>query len=254
MLNRVRVLFILIAVILLAAFSPKAAPDPGQPDSLILDSVIVVLGSRATVPIYVVNDEPLAGIEMTLQIGSTDMVFDSVSFAGGRAADVSIRGWTQNGSHLTIYCIPWSTDAPIPVGNDQIGLLYFSYPPSAPTQLVPIDTSTLIISDLIYSTTFSDVNSASFAPKFVPGYLDVNLSNCCIGTRGNVNSDSEQKVNVTDITYLVKFLFGIPQGPAPLCTEEANANGDQEEKVNVTDLTYLTSFLFGGGPPPPSCP
>lgn len=252
MLNRVRVLFILIAVLLIAAFSPKA--DPGQPDSLILDSVIVALGSSATVPVYVYNDEPLAGIEMTLQINSSDVIFDSVSFAGGRAADVSIKGWTQNGNYLTIYCIPWSTDEPIPTGNDQIGTLYFSYPPSAPTQLVSIDSSTLELGDLIYSTTFSDVNSVSFKPQFVTGYLDVNLSNCCIGTRGNVNADPEQKVNITDITYLVEFLFGVPTGPAPQCNEEANANGDPEEKVNITDLTYLTTFLFGSGPPPTSCP
>jgi len=79
---------------------------------------------------------------------------------------------------------------------------------------------------------------------------------CCLGIRGNVNSDFEDKVNISDVTYLTKYLFGIPQGPAPACPEEGNTNGDELEKVNISDVTYLTGYLFGvpQGPAPPPCP
>ncbi len=79
---------------------------------------------------------------------------------------------------------------------------------------------------------------------------------CCLNARGNANGDLEDKVNVSDITYLVDFLFGIPTGPAPLCLEEGNANGDIDEKVNVSDVSYLIAYLFGipTGPSPPGCP
>lgn len=79
---------------------------------------------------------------------------------------------------------------------------------------------------------------------------------CCLNERGNVNNDPEDKVNISDITYLTQFLFGIPPGPAPICAAEANANSDPEEKINITDLTYLVAYLFGvpSGPPPQSCP
>jgi len=79
---------------------------------------------------------------------------------------------------------------------------------------------------------------------------------CCLGIRGNTNGDIEDKLNVSDVTYLVKYLFGVPTGPAPICPAEANTNGDLEEKLNVTDITYLVKYLFGvpTGPAPPSCP
>lgn len=79
---------------------------------------------------------------------------------------------------------------------------------------------------------------------------------CCLNIRGNANGDPEDKVNISDVTFLTSYLFGIPSGPAPSCTEEGNANGDPEEKVNISDVTFLTSYLFGipAGPAPPSCP
>jgi M6 family metalloprotease-like protein len=79
---------------------------------------------------------------------------------------------------------------------------------------------------------------------------------CCIGIRGNVNSDPEDKVNIADLTFLVDRLFGIPLGPVPLCPEEANINGDIEEAINISDVTYLVAYLFGlpAGAAPPACP
>jgi len=75
---------------------------------------------------------------------------------------------------------------------------------------------------------------------------------CCKGTRGNVDGDVLDQVNVGDLTYLVDYLFR--GGPAPPCQEEGNVDGDVLEQVNVGDLTYLVDYLFRGGPPPPACP
>jgi hypothetical protein len=81
-------------------------------------------------------------------------------------------------------------------------------------------------------------------------------SSCCLGIRGNVNNDPDEKVTILDVTYLISYLFGVPNGPAPFCTQEANVNGDPDEKVTILDITYLISYLFGvpSGPPPPACP
>jgi hypothetical protein len=75
---------------------------------------------------------------------------------------------------------------------------------------------------------------------------------CCVNSRGNVDDDANDQINVADLTYLVDYLFR--GGPPPQCTEEANVDGDVNEQVNVADLTYLVDFLFRGGPAPPACP
>ncbi|MDH4157945.1 MAG: hypothetical protein OEW00_11795, partial [candidate division Zixibacteria bacterium] len=79
---------------------------------------------------------------------------------------------------------------------------------------------------------------------------------CCVHMRGNANNDPDDKVNVSDVTYLIDYLFGIPTGPAPSCWEEGNVNGDSDEKVNVSDVAFLITYLFGipTGPASPVCP
>ncbi len=79
---------------------------------------------------------------------------------------------------------------------------------------------------------------------------------CCLGLRGNANSDDEEVVNVSDIVFVIDYLFGEPRGPAPECRTEGNANGDIEEAINVTDIVYLIDYLFGIplGPAPVACP
>lgn len=79
---------------------------------------------------------------------------------------------------------------------------------------------------------------------------------CCVNIRGNANNDPEDKVNITDVTFLTAYLFGMPNGPAPGCGSEGNANGDPAESINISDVTFMTAYLFGvpNGPAPPSCP
>jgi hypothetical protein len=81
-------------------------------------------------------------------------------------------------------------------------------------------------------------------------------SGCCLDTRGNANSDPEDKTNIADLTFLVDYLFGIPNGPAPECEPEADVNADPQESVNISDVTYLVDYLFGqpSGPAPQPCP
>jgi hypothetical protein len=77
---------------------------------------------------------------------------------------------------------------------------------------------------------------------------------CCFGMRGNADYDLKDKLGVSDVTFLLAYLF--ESGPPPVCIEEANINGDASETVNVADVTYLLDYMFGipAGPPPPACP
>jgi len=70
--------------------------------------------------------------------------------------------------------------------------------------------------------------------------------------RGDVNGDGEPVANISDVTYLVNYLFR--HGPEPPCLAEANINGDGLEKVDVADLTHLIAYLYRMGPAPANCP
>jgi hypothetical protein len=62
------------------------------------------------------------------------------------------------------------------------------------------------------------------------------------GLPGNVNGDSV--VDVSDVFYLVNYLFA--GGQAPVGSGDANGDG----MVDVADVFYLINYLFAGGPPP----
>lgn len=84
------------------------------------------------------------------------------------------------------------------------------------------------------------------------GSIPVNLTvSCCLGLTGNVNDDPADETDLSDLIYLVNYLF--TSGPAPACPEEANVNGDAEGNIDLTDLIYLVNFLFNAGPAPVSC-
>jgi hypothetical protein len=70
---------------------------------------------------------------------------------------------------------------------------------------------------------------------------------CCL-KRGDANHDNA--INVSDLTFLVSYLF--KGGVAPICPAEADVNGDG--KIIVSDLTYLVNYLFKGGAVPIPCP
>lgn len=119
-----------------------------------------------------------------------------------------------------------------------------------------VGTSTnMILASAVGQTATGSGSSTNF--YLLEGFWqDFGVGGCCIGIRGNANSDAEDKTNVGDITFLIDYLYGSPAGPAPACRDEGNVNADAEDAINVGDITYLIDYLFGipGGPAPQPCP
>lgn len=65
---------------------------------------------------------------------------------------------------------------------------------------------------------------------------------------GDVNGNGSGP-NVSDLTYLVNYMF--KGGAPPPVVEAADVNGNNV--INVADVTYLVGYLFTGGPTP-VCP
>ncbi len=62
--------------------------------------------------------------------------------------------------------------------------------------------------------------------------------------RGDANSDGN--IDVSDIIYLINYLF--KGGPLPVPLIAGDSNNDEE--VTVSDVIYLINYLFKGGPKP----
>jgi hypothetical protein len=62
--------------------------------------------------------------------------------------------------------------------------------------------------------------------------------------RGDANSD--KKTTVSDVIYLINYLFKGGPAPDPVYLGDVNCDG----KTTVTDVVYLINYLFKGGPAP----
>ncbi len=73
---------------------------------------------------------------------------------------------------------------------------------------------------------------------------------CCMPPiRGNVDYDAGDNIDISDLVYLVDYMFN--QGPAPVCLEEADI--DATGGIDISDLVYLVDYMFTGGPAPLAC-
>ncbi|MEA3297796.1 MAG: hypothetical protein U9R56_08025 [candidate division Zixibacteria bacterium] len=242
----------LVAIMaLMGSFETSTAQgiDPGLPDTLYLDSVTAPANGSGTVPVYFTNDEFLGGVEMTLTYDSPDIHLDSFSFVGGRLEGLAVSGYMTGENDFSVYCIAFSEL--IPPGSGLMGTLHFGYLSTIVPQVVTIDTVTLSGNQVQYATVFSDASSVPFKPVSVKGYLDIQVSGCCIGNRGNVNNSPDDMVDITDLIYFVNYMF--LQGSDIECPDEANLTADLEGVIDITDLMYLINFMFNSGPDPLPC-
>jgi len=76
-------------------------------------------------------------------------------------------------------------------------------------------------------------------------------STCCL-LRGDINHVDSPPIDISDIIYLVSYLF--IEGPPPVCHVEGDVNGDGNPLLDISDLVYLIDYAFRGGPTPPPCP
>lgn len=249
-----KILSIILAVLILAAVT-KSQPigtDPNIRDTVSIQSMTTSSTNNGFIPVYFYNDQPLAGIELTMTYSSLDIMIDSFSFVGSRVENYSLRGADQlTTSSITVYTYALA-EGLIPDGSGLLGNIYFSFIPGITPQTIAIDTLTITISEREYSTAFSDENANAFSPIINSGTLTIGSESCCLGDRGNINNSPDDLVNVADLVYFVNYIFR--EGPEPICLAEANVNGSPDEIINVSDLVYLVAYMFQEGPPIPSCP
>lgn len=221
-------------------------------DTMWIDTVTTTPASKVRLDVHVTNTLPLRKIVIPVDwSGPHDMVLDSVSTVGLRTEYFAGQKYVAadyNNDRIaySLTSSPLGTLPDLDPGSGPVLSLFFSVPPSAAGDTNPVS----IVSFNGFSPVFVQ-RCISYVPDTLAGAVAVEI-NCCIGFRGNVNGDPDDKVNVEDLTFLVDYLFR--DGAVPPCIEEANVDGDASRSIAVTDITYLVEFLFKGGPIPAFCP
>ncbi|MDH3891406.1 MAG: hypothetical protein OEV49_10010 [candidate division Zixibacteria bacterium] len=99
----------------------------------------------------------------------------------------------------------------------------------------------------------STMGSLTLNSGFQQNFESGGSGTCCIPPmRGDVNYDANELIDISDLLYLIDFMF--TGGLAPVCHEEADINGDGAELLDISDLVHLIDYMFTGGAPPADCP
>jgi hypothetical protein len=74
----------------------------------------------------------------------------------------------------------------------------------------------------------------------------------CVGTTGNVNGSTDDRVDLADLSLLHQYLLSVTISEA-ICLENANCNGSLDGVVDLADLSTMLGYLIGITPLAP-CP
>ena len=76
---------------------------------------------------------------------------------------------------------------------------------------------------------------------------------CCIPPiRGDVNYDGAELIDISDLVWLIDYMF--LSGPPPACFDEADLDASGSAPLDISDLVLLMDYMFTGGAEPPACP
>lgn len=226
-------------------------------DSVVIpDTIEVSTGAQIEIDVRARTHVPLQQIELPIQYaGDLGLRFDSFSTAGcctDYFENKTFYHWDPAHNRVAILLQASSSGSPVdlPPINETILKLFFTIPESARS-----DQSATIDIDG-YGTRLPCFTWPLISYNPIGMTATVKLGGCCEGLAGNVDGDASGSTDLSDLIYLVNYLF---QGGAGLpCEGEANVNGDPACSIDLSDLTYLVNYLFSGGPDPapcsPACP
>ena len=132
------------------------------------------------------------------------------------------------------------------------GTILWGYPffPSGTGKMAQLrfivqDTGAVIIDDRVMPTgeflSFCDTNYNFIYPQFTPLEFHIYPAE---DLPGDVNSD--EAVTVSDVVYLVNYLFR--DGPPPEFLPSGDVNTDCQ--ITIVDAVYVVNYLFRSGPSP----
>jgi PKD repeat protein len=220
-------------------------------DSLVGDTTAAENGSMVEVTISAANTLPLKELIIPIEYSGTlslELLGNGWTTEGCRTSGLDLQQLTHvypGARQMTIRLANTGSSSNLAPGSGPILKLQFEL------DGVPIYGQDAEIQVDGYSTRTPKFSSDSREYQPLVANALVTYYSCCIGMRGNINNDAEQAIDITDLIYLVQYMF--QNGPEPLCMKEANVNGDMMGEIDITDLIHLVQYMFQEGPEPFIC-
>ena len=230
------------------SYNPTSYTDPGQTDTVWIESDTLYVGVLDTIDIGIINDEILWGFSFAFEWGGTAVLESDYSLIG-RIADIwyvfeyqcayYYDGLSPDSLYLSTY-FDFGDHTFIPPGREAVIQL----------ECTPISPGTITF-DLTHYPDFEelltpgagsmlvDEYGGGILPVFVGGEIVVLPLPC-----GDANGDTQ--VNVSDAVAIINYVFAGGNPPDPIELGDVNCDGN----CNVSDAVYLINFVFGGGNPP----
>jgi len=203
-----------------------------------------------TVPVYLNNPSAqVGGFEITLILDNPLVVdftgtIDTVNTLINKFDYVGVSYDTNDGNWITVVGIAdQDSNPPSGVIGPGNGLLFNLKVNITSSCLVYADTTlTIIMVDQLHANLADPQGDLIDSVEFLNG--SVYVPGLCVYGDANGNAS----VNLSDIIYLVNYVFksGIP--PCPEKAGDANRNN----LINLADIVFLVNHVFKGGPAP--CP
>jgi subtilisin family serine protease len=212
-------------------------------DTIRIESATIDRGGTAMLGVYLANTTSISEIQFTIDTDNDDgITCDSFSVAGLRTEyfDYVQYNVISNGIHGILMKAdpPNSTSNWLPADTGAILNLYFSALGSAtPGAVVEIDTVNYGNKTPNFETRYGN-----YVPLVVPGLISVVAC-----SRGDIVCD--QEINITDLIFLVTYMFQGGSPPDPFYTADIDGNGVGPD---IVDLIYLVTYMFQNGPLPPA--
>lgn len=214
-------------------------------DTVIFETDSAYAGHTLEVSVNMSNSQPVQRVIIPFKFGPSPPVrLDSVT-RGVRTdyfeAFLKIAGSIEAGDVTYLMQADNGFGAPsLPAGTGEIMKIFCTIDSTTLGELNNSLDTTVGAYSLQMTTDFMIYNPESIAATISTRYVK----------RGDANNTGT--VNVSDLTYLVAYLFGIPTGPKPFTIQGGDVN--KSGLVNISDVTYIVDYLFGipPGPAPPS--
>ncbi len=234
-------------------YSPGIYNDPGLRDTLSFNSDTLYVGISKYVDFNLFNDEIIQGFSFAWEWDGTASVTPPTRKSEYSALPrinpeyrytlTNYMGLAPPGTDpggFTLSSWTFEIDTLITPGSGPIFTLLFT----------PLAPGTLTFRLVHYEppgnseSMLTGMENTAIVPVFVSGTITV-LPYLC------GDADKNGLVNISDVVFLINYIFSGGAAPNPIAAGDANCSGI----INISDAVYLINYVFGGGPAPcAACP